>query len=350
MSRQPVFMGSKKAGLPPGSLIHVGQQKIDAVQFRIIAYDQEKVDHLQTLDEALTVTDRSNVLWIDVAGLHEVGLLEKLGQQFGIHPLVLEDILNTEHRPKAEDFTRYVFVVAKYMDWKQDHIENAHVSLVLGDGFVLSFQEHGDAFAVIRERIELGKGRIRKMGADYLAYSLLDSIVDRYFVALEAVGEQIEVFEEDLVAAPDTNRLHEIHALRRELVSFRRMIWPLREVGSILQRGDMLLIREETRLYIGDVHDHVIQCIEIVETFRDLLSGMLDIYLSSMSNRMNAIMQVLTVISTIFIPLTFIAGVYGMNFYYMPELEWPWSYPLVWLVMVGIVLFMLAYFRRKKWL
>ncbi|MGZ5502747.1 MAG: magnesium/cobalt transporter CorA, partial [Halobacteriota archaeon] len=229
--------------------------------------------------------------------------------------------------------------------------EAEQVSLIVGQNFVLSFQEsEGDVFEPIRERIRNGKGRIRKMGADYLAYSLLDAIVDYYFVILEKQGERIEFLEEELVANPNTQTLQEIHHLKSEMLFLRKAIWPLREVIGALERGESPLIQQSTIVYLRDVYDHTIQAIDTVETSREMVSDLLDIYLSSVSNRMNAIMKVLTIIATIFMPLTFLAGVYGMNFRYMPELEWQWGYPLVWTVMIGVVVCMLIYFRRMQWL
>jgi len=227
------------------------------------------------------------------------------------------------------------------------------VSLILGPNFVISFQEEGkegDLFEVVRERLRSSKGKLRKMGADYLLYALLDAIVDGYFVILERLGERIEVLEEELLANPSQLTLQNIHTMKREMIFLRKSVWPLREVISGLQRGESPLITETTGPYLRDVYDHTIQVIDAVESFRDMLAGMLDIYLSSISNRLNEVMKLLTIIATIFIPLTFIVGVYGMNFKLMPELEWRWGYPAVWLVMVVVAGLMLAFFRRKRWL
>ena len=230
-------------------------------------------------------------------------------------------------------------------------IKAEQVSVILGSNFVISFQEiPGDVFDPIRDRIRNAKGRIRKMGADYLAYALLDAIVDNYFIILEKLGEKIEDMEEALVQNPTPETLQTIHHLKRETIFLRKSVWPLREVINSLERKESALIQEKTLIYIRDVYDHTIQVIDSVETFRDLVSGMLDIYLSSISNKMNNVMRVLTIIATIFIPLTFVAGIYGMNFKFMPELEWPMSYPLVWIIMIGITLSMIVYFRKKEWL
>jgi magnesium transporter len=225
------------------------------------------------------------------------------------------------------------------------------ISLILGPSFVISFQEReGDVFDPIRERIRSGKGRIRKMGADYLAYALLDAIVDDYFIVMEKLGERIEFLEEELVKRPLPETLQTIHHLKREMIFFRKAVWPLREVIGSLERGELPLVKETTRIYLRDVYDHTIQVIDTIETFRDMVSGMLDIYLSSVSNRLNSVMKVLTIIATIFMPLTFLAGIYGMNFKHMPELEWKWGYPAVWIAVILISVSMLTYFKKKGWL
>jgi magnesium transporter len=297
--------------------------------------------------------DKPTVTWINIDGIHQVEIIEKIGTYFGIHSLILEDIMNTGQRPKMEDFEDYIFVVVKmiYYDEKDNEIKAEQVSLLLGSNFVISFQEkEGDVFDPIRERIRKAKGRITKMKADYLAYALVDTIVDHYFMVLEKLGEKIEGMEEELVTNPTPETLQTIHTLKRELIFLRKSVWPLREVISVLERGESSLIDESTGIYLRDVYDHTIQVIDTIETFRDMVSGMLDIYLSSISNRMNEVMKVLTIMATIFIPLTFIAGVYGMNFKYIPELEWHWGYPVILFVMVAIGILMVIYFRRKKWL
>jgi len=280
-------------------------------------------------------------------------VIEKLGTAFDLHPLLLEDILSTAQRPKFEDYEKSIFLVLKMLRFGDDHqvVETEQVSLIVGPNFVLSFQERvGDVFDSVRDRLRSGKGRIRKLGADYLAYSLLDAIVDSYFLVLEKLGERIEDLEEELVSDPSQKTLRHIHTLKREMITLRRSIWPLRELVGGLQRSESPLVAESTRVYLRDVYDHTVQIIDTIESFRDMVSGMLDIYLSSVSNRMNAVMKVLTIIATLFIPLTFIAGVYGMNFEHMPELKWRYSYAVVWAVMIGVASIMLAYFRRKKWL
>ena len=345
----------KKSGMPPGTLVHVGEQKTEAVRITYMDYDEQKMQEKQvaSIEECFPFKATPTVTWINIDGLHDVKLIEKLGAQFEVHPLVLEDILNTGQRPKVEDFDRYIYVVLKMLRYsdEQQGVEAEQVSLLLGSNYVISFQERvGDVFEPIRDRIRNAKGRIRRMACDYLMYSLLDAVVDGYFAILERLGEKIESMEEELVSAPSEKTLEQIHRLKSEMIFLRKSVWPLREVISGLQRTESSLIKESTGLYLRDVYDHTIQVIDTVESFRDMASGMLDIYLSSLSNRMNAVMKVLTIIATIFIPLTFIAGIYGMNFKYMPELERHWGYPLVLFVMGIVAVVMLIYFRKKRWL
>ena len=345
----------KKSGMPPGTLVHIGERKVETVRITYMDYDEENIHEKQvaSIEECFPFRITPTVTWINIDGLHDVELIEKLGKEFELHPLILEDILNTGQRPKIEDFDKYIYVVLKMLRYsdEQQAVEAEQVSLLVGSNYVISFQERvGDVFEPIRDRIRNAKGRIRRMACDYLMYSLLDAVVDGYFAILERLGEKIESMEEELVSAPSEKTLEQIHRLKSEMIFLRKSVWPLREVISGLQRTESSLIKESTQLYLRDVYDHTIQVIDTVESFRDMVSGMLDIYLSSISNRMNAVMKVLTIIATIFIPLTFIAGIYGMNFKYMPELEWWWAYPVIWLIIVVIVVCMLIYFRRKKWL
>lgn len=346
---------SKKAGLPPGTLIHIGERKTEEIKITIMDYNETQFQEKEakTFEECFPYKGRPTVTWINVDGIHQVQTLEKLGECFELHPLTLEDILNTDQRPKIEDFGEYMYVVLKMFSYddKSSEILTEQVSLILGANFVLSFQENvGDVFNPIRERIRSGKGKIRKMGADYLVYALLDAIVDNYFIILEKIGEQIEFLEEKLVINPVPETLNIIHKLKKEMLFFRKSVWPLREVISVLERGESQFIKGSTKIFLRDVYDHNIQIIDTIETLREMLSGMLDIYLTGISNRLNAVMKVLTIIATIFMPLTFIAGVYGMNFKFMPELEWRWGYPLILLIMITIGILMLFYFKRKKWL
>ncbi len=358
---RPVSKQAKKSGLPPGTLVYVGEKKVESVRVTYIDYDTENVEEKQVsrIEDCFAFKATPTVTWINIDGLHEVEIIEKLGKKFELHPLMLEDILHTEQRPKLEDFEKCIFIVLKMLSYNDEEqmVEAEQVSLVLGENFVMSFQERvGDVFDQARERIRNNKGRIRKMGPDYLCYTLLDAVIDSYFTILEKLGEKIETMEDALVVNPTEKILSQIHKLKREMIFLRRSIWPLREVISGLQRRESPLIKETTEIYLRDLYDHTIQIIDTVESFRDMASGMLDTYLSSISNRMNTVMKVLTIIATIFIPLTFIAGIYGMNFnpekspWNMPELNWYWGYPAVLLVMLLILVGMLIYFRRKKWL
>ncbi len=346
---------SRKSGLPPGALVHIGERKADEIKITVMDYDEAgcREECVASIESCFVFKDSPSVTWINVDGLHNVENIQKLGDCYGFHPLVMEDILNTDQRPKMEDFEEYIYIVLKMLhNGTSMQTVAEQISLILGSNFVISFQEgmEGDVFNPIRERIRTGKGRIRTMGADYLAYSLIDAIVDNYFVILEKQGDRIENLEEELVQHPAAQTLSEFHDLKREMIFLRKAVWPLREVINSMGRSESPLIRDSTRIYLRDVYDHTIQVIDGIETSRDVLSGMLDIYLSSMSNRMNEIMKFLTIIGTIFIPLTFIAGVYGMNFEFMPELKWRWGYFGLWAVMSGIAVFMLLYFRKKKWL
>jgi len=346
---------SKKRGLPPGTLVHIGEKKKGEPKISVISYDEAgfQESHPEDTKECLLFKDRPGVTWIDIEGIHDVEMVQRLGECYGFHPLVLEDILNTDQRPKIEDYEGYLYIVLKMLHKGSDtKIVTEQISMVLGHNFVISFQEgiEGDSFNSVRERIRTGKGRLRGLEADYLAYSMIDAIVDNYFTALEELGEKTEGVENELVANPSSKTLHRIHELKREMVYLRKAVWPLREVISNLERGGSSLVRDTTKIYFRDVYDHTIQVIDAIETSRDMLSGMLDIYLSSVSNRMNEIMKFLTVIGTIFIPLTFIVGVYGMNFENMPELKWRWGYFAVLGLTIVIGIVMIFYFRKKKWL
>ena len=346
---------SSKAGLPPGTLVHVGEKKVESVRITFIDYDEQSFQEKQVpnIEECLKLKDTPTVTWINIDGLHDIELLEKLGKGFELHPLVLEDILSTGQRPKFEDYEKYIFIVLKMLSYSEEKqsVEVEQVSLILGPNYVISFQERvGDVFENIRDRIRNAKGRVRKMGPDYLAYSLIDAVVDNYFVILERFGEKIESMEEEVVGDPTEKTVQQIHSLKREMIALRKSIWPLRELIGGIQKSESSLINETTDVYLRDVYDHTIQIIDTIESFRDTVSGLLDIYLSSLSNKMNAVMKVLTIIATLFIPLTFVAGIYGMNFEYMPELKVRWGYGAVWLVMITIAVIMLFYFRRKKWL
>lgn len=343
----------KKIGTPPGTLIYIGERK-EEFEITVLDYDADQYNEfaVKNPEEIVTFKESPTVTWINIVGLDRIDSIKKIGEHFSLHPLVLEDILNTQQRPKMEDYGDYIFIVMKMLTYrgKPEYVESEQISLILGDRYVLTFQERkGDVFEPVRERIRKNKGIIRKNGTDYLLYALIDVVVDNYFYILEMLGEEVDNLEDKVLTDPSPDTVQTIHKLKRNLIELRKSIWPLREILSILSREESKILKK-TSLYFRDVYDHTIQVIDTVETLRDMVSGLLDVYLSSISNRMNEIMKVLTIIATIFIPLTFIAGIYGMNFKYMPELEWKWGYPLVMGVMLFIGLMMVAYFRRKGWL
>jgi magnesium transporter len=346
---------SKKAGLPPGTLVHIGEKKVNEVKISMIDYDETQIQErdVASLEECLRFKEKPTVTWVNVTGIHDVKIIEEFGKAFNIHPLLLEDIVHTDQRPKLEDFDDFLFIILRMLSYDEitNELLSEQVSLILGPNFVISFQEReGDVFNPVRVRIKNAKGRIRKMGCDYLTYALIDSIVDNYFLVLEKYGEKIEILQEEVLSHPTPDTLQVIHATKRDMIFLRKSVWPLREAINALQRGESALISDNVIIYLRDVYDHTIQVIDSIETFRDMISGTLDVYLSSVSNKMNEVMKVLTIIATIFIPLTFIAGIYGMNFKYMPELEWHWAYPVIWAVIIVSGVLMLIAFKRKKWL
>jgi magnesium transporter len=347
---------SEKAGLSPGAAVHVGEQKLEQVKLTLIDYDDAGTytEHeTSDVNELAAAIQTPSITWINVAGLHDVALMETIGDAFGIHHLLLEDILNTDQRPKLDQYDDYIYLILKTLHWHPGNgaLDTEQIGIVLGQTFVLTFQEQeADNFDTIRERLRNDKGRIRQHGADYLAYSLLDTTVDHYFVILEKISDAIAELEEEVATEPTRRTLQGIHDLKRELLFLRKSVWPLREVIGSLQRNDSGLFQQTTNIYLRDVYEHTVQVVDATETFRDIVSGLLDIYLSSISNRTNDIMKVLTVIATIFIPLTFITSLYGMNFEYMPELGWRWGYPAVWVLNLVVAAGLLFYFRSKDWL
>ncbi|HYA37636.1 MAG TPA: magnesium/cobalt transporter CorA [Candidatus Methylomirabilis sp.] len=350
-----VHKRSRKAGLPPGTPVLIGERKSEATRLTLLHYDEQSATEkeIQVVEECRAFRDTPGVTWINVTGLHEVERLAQLGNTLSLHPLVLEDIFNTDQRPKSEDYGEYIYVVLKALgngDVEQE-ITAEQVSLILGRHFVISFLESDSGlFNAVKERVRKNPDRFGKMGADYLAYALMDTVVDNYFAIFEKLGDRIEALQQSLVARPAQETLRSLNTLKREMLFLRKSVWPLREVVSGLQRGDSPLIQKATGLYLRDLYDHIIHVIDTIETYRDMLSGMLDIYLSSLNMRLNEVMKVLTIIATIFMPLSFIVGVYGMNFRYMPELGWHWGYPLVLLLMLAIAGGMLVFFRRRKWI
>lgn len=347
--------GRKKVGSAPGTLVHVGERKVDQPHITIMDYASDQLTErgIETIDELIPLVDSPTMTWINIDGIHDLPMIEKIGAHFGIHPLTLEDIVNTGHRPKVESFDNYLFIVLKMLrhDETEKRVTSEQVSVLLGPRWLISLQEApGDTFDPVRERLRKGKGRIRISGCDYLAYALMDSVVDHYFAILEKIGAQIEEVDDAVTENPQIDILHDIHTLKQEVIYLRKQVWPLREIVSHLTKEETELIHDSTRLYLGDVYDHVVQVIDAIESYRDLLGGMLELYLTMVSNRMNEVMKVLTIIATIFIPITFVAAIYGMNFKYMPELEWPWGYSLALAVMAVMAIAMLSFFKKKKWL
>ncbi|MBD2100599.1 magnesium/cobalt transporter CorA [Leptolyngbya sp. FACHB-261] len=341
-------------GSPPGTLDI--DEDASPPTIVLIDYNEQRATRLQlsTPEECTPYLETESVSWVDVQGLGSEDILQRLGQVFELHPLVLEDVVNVPQRPKVEDYDDQQIIICRMVTSEEESegFFSEQVSIVLGPNYVLTVQEEPeyDCFEPLRERIRRNKGAIRRQGADYLAYCLIDSVIDGFFPVLEEYGERLEELEEEVVRSPSRQTLEKIHDIKRELLMLRRSIWPQRDAINMLIREDSPLIRDEVRVYLRDCYDHTVQVIDMVETYRELASSMMDVYLSSVSNRMNENMRVLTVFSTIFLPLTFIAGVYGMNFEYMPELKSPWGYPLIWLVMLGIAGGMLWFFKRKGWL
>jgi len=347
---------SDKSGLPPGSLIHVGDVLHATTRITVTDYNKEHVEELQidSVDDIQKYKDSNTITWVNIEGLTNVDIIERIGTIFGIHQLVQEDILNTHQRAKFEEYDDYLYIVLKCLKTKGKHLNVTYeqISLLVLNNFVFTFKEiRDDVFQPIQQRINKSKGRLRSLGVDYLTYTILDTIVDRNFALIDSLDDTITLLEDSLLESePTQDKLISIQRLKREIISIRRHISPVRELLSGLLRSESVLIHEKTHIYLRDVYDHTIRIIESIESYRDILSGLLDIYISSVSNKMNEVMKVLTVFASIFIPLTFLAGIYGMNFEYMPELKWKWAYPVLWTAFITIPVVLLIYFKRKKWL
>lgn len=341
--------------VPPGTPVFVGERRTEAVRMTYMRYTPDvcEEEDLETAASALPVAGREGVAWINVSGVHDVELISDIGEALNLHPLVCEDVANTRQRPKFEDYESHLYVVIRMLqyDAEERQIVNEQVSLVLGPGYVLTFQEReGDVFGPLRDRIRQGKGRIRGFGPDYLFYALLDAIVDGYFSVLEGIGTYVESIEDIVMTNPEPSTLADIHELRTQTAFLRKSVWPLREAIAAFDRSESELIEDSTKAFVRDVYDHSVQLMDTIEAFRDVASSLFETHLSMVGNQMNEIMKVLTIIATIFIPITFIAGIYGMNFERMPELSWPWAYPAVWGVMIAVTVGMLVYFKRRNWL
>jgi magnesium transporter len=351
-----------KPGTAPGTLRAPEVRRVEEVSIQVMEYGPDGMEEwsASSLEEALAPRAGRAVTWIDVVGIHDVGLLRGLGDRFGLHDLSLEDVLNTGQRPKLEPYDDHLFLVMRHIHARtggRPGLESEQISLFVGEGFLITVQEiPGDVFEPIRERIRHGKGRIRRCGSDYLAYAVLDSLVDNFFPVLEELGERLESFEEEVIDDPDQGTVAGIHAAKKDLLTLRRAAWPGREVVAAVERLESPLIASETRIFLRDCYDHAVQVLDIIETYRDLATGLLDLYMSTVSNRMNEVMKVLTVLASIFIPLTFLAGIYGMNFdpdasrWNMPELEWAYGYPAFWVATIVLAGCLLIYFKRKGWL
>jgi magnesium transporter len=343
-----------KSGMAPGTMVFIGERKQDATRIDIMQYSEDSF--VEQHDAAMTrcpEVKASGITWINVNGVHEVSLIETLGKCFDLHQMTLEDIVNTTQRPKIEEFPHYLFIVLKMIDFNEaaGTLNIEHVSLILLKNCVISFlEDEGDVFDTVRARIRGGTGRIRSMRADYLAYSLMDAVVDHYFLTVERLGDRIEEIDEHILTEPHAEDIRDIHKLKRDMLHLRKAVWPFREAAGAIAKSESPLLCAETRVFWRDLHDHAIRIIDMVEMSREILGGIHDTYLSSISNRMNEIMKMLTIISTIFIPLTFVVGVYGMNFDYMPELKWHYGYCLIWGIMLAIAGGLFVYFRRRKWL
>nr|MBS0022218.1 magnesium/cobalt transporter CorA [Gammaproteobacteria bacterium] len=352
--KQTTSRRSHKAGLPPGTLVHIGERKRETARIRLLQYNAQHLEESEPSVEKWRGLRRTGgITWIHVTGVHDIAVLAAVGEYFGLHPLVLEDILNTDQRPKREDYEDYTYLVIKALQYGSDgqRLVREQVSIVLGRDFVLSFEENEPSlFEPVRQQLLNKHGRIRELGADYLAYRLVDAVVDGYFGVLERFGEHIETLQDRIMRRPSGRSQQVLYHLRREIMLVRRFVWPLREVIGGLEREGGALIQEGTRIYLRDVYDHVLHMIETIEAFHEMLAYTLDIHLLGTTHRLNEIIKVLTVIATAFMPPTLIASIYGMNFRVMPEISWTWGYPLAIGVMLGTVSGMLVYFRRKHWL
>ncbi len=353
--RRSVFRRQTLPGAVPGTL--ETDPSAPCPTIHAIGYSPEKVEEREITE----ISDLSAFLedwpmtWVNVDGLGDSSTLLALAEIFQIHKLALEDVVHVHQRSKVDEYENHLFIVARMASVLNDGLETEQLSVFLGDGYIVTFQERqGDCLEPVRERIRKGKGRIRSSGADYLAYAILDAVVDAWFPVLEDYGEVLQKLEDSIMEKPDKQTVSSIHRVKRDLLEMRRTVWPTREtINSLMRENDF--IQAETHLYLRDCYDHVIQILDMVESYRDMASGLMEFYLSALSNRMNEIMKVLTIIATIFIPLTFIAGIYGMNFdpaaspWNMPELEWRFGYPAVWLLMVVIGIGMIFFFRKLGW-
>ena len=345
----------RKAGQPPGTPLFIGRRMMQEVKLSYIRYNENLYEEKENTspEECAALCESSDVVWINVEGIHDTGIIEEIGKLFSLHSLTIEDIVNTMQRPKFEDFNSYLFIVLRMLSYSNINagMIPEQVSVILGENFVITFQERpGDVFDAVRECIRECKGRVRRTGADYLAYALIDAVVDSYFLILETIGDQIERVEDRVILNQEPDTISKIHRFKRAMLFMRRTVWPLREEIALLEKSGSDLLKEPTTLFFRNLYDHTIQVIDTVETYRDLISAMHDTYLSSVNNRMNEVMKILTILATIFIPLTFITGIYGMNFRNMPELYWKYGYFVILAVMLGVGIMMYLFFKRRRWM
>jgi len=345
----------KQVGLAPGTIVYTGDKEKNDLYIEVFEYNKSEFEEkeLSSVEGVFEYVDSEPVTWINVNGLVHTDAIEKIGEHYKFHPLVIEDIANIQQRPKADEYEDYLYVVLKMLYFNdKEELVIEHISFVLGENYVISFQEsEGDVFDGVRNRIRTNKGRIRSMGSDYLLYALMDAIVDNYFSFLELLGEKIELLEDDLFEEkPNDDIVYDIQNLKREILKIRRAVFPLREVVSRIDKSEHKLIHEKTQHYLRDLYDHIIQVSENIEISREMIWGLMDMHMTTISNKMNEVMKVLTIIASIFIPLTFLAGIYGMNFEYIPELKYKYGYHTLWVVMIVIFFSLLYYFKRKKWL
>jgi len=344
-----------KKGLAPGTVLYAGKRKVDSILIESVIFDKNTLSE-ETLTDVSKLEykcDSDDIQWVTITGLHDSKMVEQIGSSFGIHNLVLEDILNTDHRPKVDFYSDYIYILFKSLSYNRSEtaIEQEQISILLGRNFVLCFCEKDHTlFKSIRERLRVPGSKFRASGADYLAYTLMDVIIDHYFIVIEKISDKLDFYEEKIISGNHKGILNKIYLLKRQNLSITNSIWPLRELISQIERSDSGLIKKTNHIFFRDLYDHTIQIIDKINVYRELLTAIIDLHLSESGNRTNEVMKVLTIISTIFIPLTFIAGVYGMNFKFMPELQVHWAYFAVIGLMAALAILMLIYFRRKKWL
>ncbi len=340
-------------GEPPGTLFYNGEETNKRIKITLIEFNETEFieQDFYDLSDCIMHVKPNMVKWINVEGVHNTALIEKIGHIYDLHPLTLEDIVHIDQRPKFEEFDNYVLAILKMINYDTE-VVSEQLSIVMLENTVISFQEPhgGDAFDIIRNRLRQAKGRVRKLGADYLFYALIDAVVDCYFHVIEKIGDKVEEIEEEIMNEPKKESLNQLYRMKREIIFLRKQVWPLRDMIANLIRSETKFITPNTQLFLRDVQDHSTRIIDTVETYRDLLSGIMDIYLSTNANKMNEVMKVLTIMSSIFIPVTFIAGVYGMNFEYMPELKSPYGYAGAWAVMLTVIISLVVYFKKKKWM